>query len=139
MLPAKRFDKLSEPNKVISAEPSESLAATGDDPSHVTLKGKEANFLEHIHNCADHDNSVVRALKKLGTEWGLHSNEWQEKDSLVLYRGKIYVPRNSQLQLDIVKAHHDHPVVGHPGQWKTTELITRNFWWPRMCPMWQTM
>jgi len=97
MLPAERFDKSFEPNKVILAEPSESLAATRDAPSHVTLKGKEANFLEHIHNCADHDNSVVRALKKLGTEWGLHSNEWQEKDSLVLYRGKIYVPHDSQL------------------------------------------
>src|SRR5882724_1527103 len=60
MLPAKRFDELSKPNKVISAELSKSLAATRDDPSHVTLKGKETNFLKCICNCADRDNSVVR-------------------------------------------------------------------------------
>src|SRR5882724_6999512 len=115
MLPAERFDESFEPNKVISAEPSKSLAATRDDPSCVMLKGEEANFLKHIHDCADRDDSVVQALKELGTKQGLHSNEWQEKDSLVLHRGKIYVPRNSQLRLDIVKAHHDYLVVGHPG------------------------
>ena len=107
MLPAEIFDKLSEPNK--------SVAMTGDDPTRVTLEGKEGEFLERVCDCADQDNSVVRALKELGTERGLRSNEWQEKDGLVLYRGKIYVPRDSQLQLDIVKAHHDYPVAGHPG------------------------
>src|SRR5882724_4988528 len=101
MLPAERFDKSSKPNKVVSAEPSESLAATGDDPSHVTLKGEEENFLEHIHDCADRDDSVVQALKELSTKQGLCSNEWQENDGLVLYRGKVYVPRDSQLRLDI--------------------------------------
>src|SRR5882672_8426695 len=124
MLPAERFDKSSEPN--------ESVAMTGDDPTHVTLEGEEGGFLEHVRDCADRDDSVVRALKELGTKRGLWSNEWQERDGLVLYRGKIYVPRDSQLRLDIVKAHHYYPVAGHPGQWKTPELVARNFWWPRM-------
>src|SRR5882672_11094527 len=124
MLPAEIFDKSSEPN--------ESVAMTGDDPTHVTLEGKEARFLECVRNCADRDDSVVRALKELGTERGLWSNEWQEKDGLVLYRGKIYVPCDSQLRLDIVKAHHDYPVAGHPGRWKMTKPVAHNFWWPRM-------
>jgi len=25
--------------------------------------------------------------------------------------------------------HHDTPVGGHRGRWKTTELVTRNYWW----------
>jgi len=51
VLPAKRFDKSSELN--------ESVAVTRDDPSHVTLEGKEVSFLKHIRNCADRDDSVV--------------------------------------------------------------------------------
>jgi len=51
MLPADRFNKLSKPN--------ESLVATRDNSSHVTLEGEEASILECIHNCADQDNSVV--------------------------------------------------------------------------------
>ena len=42
MLLADRFNK--------SSEPSESLAENGDDPSHVTLEGEEANILECVHN-----------------------------------------------------------------------------------------
>ena len=33
---------------------------------------------------------------------------------------------------DIVEAHHDNPVTGHLGQWKTTELVACNYWWPGM-------
>jgi len=29
-----------------------------------------------------------------------------------------------------VKAHHNSLVVSHPSQWKITELVTHNFWWP---------
>ena len=28
--------------------------------------------------------------------------------------------------------HHDSTLAGHPGQYKTWELITRDYWWPRM-------
>ena len=45
MLPADMFNKLSELN--------ESLAVTRDDPSHVTLEGKEASFLECVHDCTN--------------------------------------------------------------------------------------
>ena len=31
-----------------------------------------------------------------------------------------------------MRAHHDSPVTGHPGHWRTTELISRNYWWPGM-------
>jgi len=46
--------------------------------------------------------------------------------------GKIYLPQDGQLRLDIVKALHDYQIVGHPDQWKMMELVTCNFWWPRM-------
>jgi len=26
--------------------------------------------------------------------------------------------------------HHDTPVGGHGGRWKTAELVARNYWWP---------
>jgi len=30
---------------------------------------------------------------------------------------------------EIIQLHHDIPVGGHGGRWKTTELVTRNYWW----------
>ena len=32
--------------------------------------------------------------------------------------------------MEIIKLHHNSPVAGHPGQWKTLELILHNYWWP---------
>src|SRR5258706_1998841 len=47
-----------------------------------------------------------------------------------MYRGHMYVPKDPQLHHDIVHAHHDSVMTGHPGQWKTLELVSCNYWWP---------
>jgi hypothetical protein len=49
-----------------------------------------------------------------------------------MFRGKVYVPNNAQLRRKIVSLHHDSTIAGHPGRWKTMELITHNYWWPGM-------
>jgi len=36
------------------------------------------------------------------------------------------------LQEEILQLHHDQELAGHPGYTKTYELITWNYWWPRM-------
>src|SRR5258708_34200746 len=46
-----------------------------------------------------------------------------------MYRGCVYVPKDPQLCHDIVHTHHDSVVTGHPGWWKTLELIFHNYLW----------
>jgi len=58
--------------------------------------------------------------------------EWSEDDRVLRFRGKIYVPWNSDLQRWIVSLCHDTKVAGHPGCWKTLELVSRSYWWPQM-------
>jgi len=48
----------------------------------------------------------------------------------MLRDGKVYVPKDKKLRAEFIWLHHDTLVEGHGGQWKMTELITRNFWWP---------
>src|SRR5258707_582048 len=72
---------------------------------------------------------MVKALKAL--DMGeLHSNEWMHAEGVVLYRGRVYIPDNPQLHHDLVHAHHGAMVTGHPGQWKTLELVLWSYWWP---------
>jgi len=47
----------------------------------------------------------------------------------VLKKGKIYVPKDEELRVEIIWLHYDVPAVGHRGRWKTVELVTRNYWW----------
>ena len=72
------------------------------------------------------------ALKELGSGANLRGDEWEEHDGLVLFRGKVYVLLDAQLRHDIVEAHHNTPVTGHLGRWKTTKLVACNYWWPGM-------
>jgi hypothetical protein len=53
-------------------------------------------------------------------------------DGLLTFRGKIYVPNDRDLRRRIVAQHHDTAIAGHPGRWKTLELVSRNYWWPQM-------
>jgi len=56
--------------------------------------------------------------------------EWREEDGLMLKEGKVYVLKNKALRVEIIRLHHNTPMGGYRGQWKTAEIIIRNFWWP---------
>src|SRR5882724_8267499 len=79
-------------------QPSESFAVNGHSPSRVTIKGEGATFLQRVRDCADREDLVIQALKELHGGKGLCHEEWQEKDRLVLYRGRVYVPPDGQLR-----------------------------------------
>ena len=40
---------------------------------------------------------------------------------------KVYVPKDNILRVEIIRLYHNTPVGEHGGQWKTVELVTRNF------------
>src|SRR5262249_22441727 len=54
------------------------------------------------------------------------------RDDLVLFNGLVYVPDDDAIKLEILRQRHDSPTAGHFGQAKTFELITRDFYWPRL-------
>ena len=67
-------------------------------------------------------------MKKTGVKV-LQGNEWQIEKDLVLKEGKIYVPKDGELRVEIIQLHHNVLVAEHGGRWKTMELVTRNYWW----------
>ena len=52
------------------------------------------------------------------------------EEDLVLKEEKVYIPKNEELRMEVIRLHHDVPAAGHGGRWKTVELVTRNYWWP---------
>src|SRR5262249_3069956 len=99
---------------------------------HVLLSSLERPLMRRIRESKAYDDKVVKAvdeLRKSGTS-RIDGSEWAEEQGLVLFRGKVYVPKDSDLRRAIVEAHHDSEITGHPGRWKTLELVTRNYWWP---------
>jgi len=87
------------------------------------------NILEKIRKSEAKDNDMIKAveeMKKAGVKM-LRNEEWREEDGIMLKEEKVYVPKDEVLRVEIIKLHHNTPIGGHRGQWKTVELVTRNF------------
>ena len=98
----------------------------------VVVEGPEVDLVEKIKKARSKDEDVVRVvekMKKAGVK-ELRGNEWKIEGELVLKEGKIYVPKDEELRVEVIRLHHDVPAAGHGGRWKTVELVTRNYWWP---------
>jgi hypothetical protein len=60
-----------------------------------------------------------------------HLNNFQFKNVLLYYKDLCYVP-SGPLCLQVLQARHDLPSVGHFSFNQIMELISRDFWWPKM-------
>ena len=90
---------------------------------------EEENLKERIRKAQEGDEKVVKTveeLKKAGIKM-LRDKKWEVEDGIVMKEGRIYVPEGD-LRREIIQLHHDTPVGGHRGRWKTMELIGRNYW-----------
>lgn len=85
---------------------------------HLLIGEMEWSLLSKIHKVKDLDKAVVKAIEELKKSEirQLKSEEWPEEQRLILFRGKVYVPKDRKLRTEIINLHHDTLVVGHPRQ-----------------------
>ena len=84
---------------------------------HLLIEILEEDILKRVQKAKEMDEAVVKAvaeLKRSPTK-RLRSEDWSEEQGLVLFSGKVYVPKDTQLRCEIVQLHHDSPVAGHLG------------------------
>ena len=92
------------------------------------------DLLKEVRKSKVKDNKVVKAveeMKRVGVKM-LRDEEWREVNGIIYKEGKVYVPKDNKLRAEIIRLHHNMPIGGHRGQQKMVELVTRNFWWPRV-------
>ena len=53
-------------------------------------------------------------------------------DGLLYVGGRIYVPQNDDIILQILQSNHDIPVAGHGGRASTFERVSQHWYWPGM-------
>jgi len=71
------------------------------------------------------EEPIARAAQELQkSSHFLRSVEWLERDGLLYYCSCIYILDTSNLRRRIVLLCHDTKVAGHPGHFKTLELVS---------------
>jgi hypothetical protein len=86
----------------------------------VRLEWDEWNILwEDQHSLHDaQEKSVMKAARELQKNKGqgmIKSTEWSESVGLLMFRGKIDVPKDRDLRHQVVEQHHDTHAAGHAG------------------------
>jgi hypothetical protein len=100
----------------------------------TTCAEAEDTLEQDIRNAVDRDPQVIDAiqlLKKQGpNQLAQGLTDWEERDGLIFYKGRVYVPKDPNLRAKIVSLCHNSPSAGHPGRRGTLELVNRFYWWP---------
>jgi len=76
------------------------------------------DLLEKIRGSETKDDEVIKAVEKM--KWAgvkmLRDEEWREENGLMLRDGKVYVPKDEKLRVEVIWLYYDIPVGGHSGQ-----------------------
>lgn len=88
---------------------------------------------EKVAKSSKKDPIILKTLQAMDEDlptqfWSRLSN-WSYDTWILSYQGRIYIPDQDNLWLDLVKKFHDHQTAGHPGYLKTKQLITARHWW----------
>lgn len=98
------------------------------DPAFVS-KIKEAMLrddkLKNIKQMVQSPSSAPQQLRKKLSKF--HVDD--ERD-LWFWNNRVYIPDDDALKMEILQAHHDSQTAGHLGRAKTSELVSRSFYWP---------
>jgi RNase H-like domain found in reverse transcriptase/Integrase zinc binding domain/Chromo (CHRromatin Organisation MOdifier) domain len=107
-------------------------------PDNLVIDLLDTELQEKILNRKELDLDVKNAIETLMEEgptslkndlqdWKIEKIDGQKT---IFFKGKNYIPKDLELQWDIVKMYHDHKTAGHPGELKTYNGIRQNYWWP---------
>lgn len=105
-------------------------------PDHLFVRTIDISLKDKITATIDHNPIVREALKSIAKTgpYTLKSsvNDWKEKDGLIFFKNRCYVPMNMELRREIVARYHNTRPAGHPGRFGTMMLLSRDYWWPGM-------
>ena len=105
-------------------------------PDHFFVNLIDTDLQERILQGKELDWDVKNAIETLQEEGPTDlKNDLQNwkiekvnKKRTIFYKGKNYIPKDQELQRDIVKMFHDHETAGHPGELETYNAIRQHYW-----------
>ena len=100
-------------------------------PDDLFINLIDLDLQKRISAAEDLDHDATEALKTLlnsGPDPISSSlNDWTIEDfdrqNILFYKGKNYIPKDQSLRQHIVRTHHDHETAEHPGELETYNAV----------------
>ena len=94
----------------------------GTKISSLTAEDFDRTFLERVRIAAKGDEEYQKEL----------SNDPTNQQGVIFFQKRQRILLDEELRKEILESEHNHPTAGHFGQRKKLELVTRNFYWPKL-------
>jgi hypothetical protein len=117
--------------KAVEAAPANRTAPdTVEEDLSVLWEEAEENDDQYqaVRKAVQEDNRVFPA--NVGVKVSI--SECSLEDGKVLFRGRRWVPDSEPLRTKIIQQAHDSVMSGHPGRVVTAQILSRQFFWPKM-------
>ena len=81
------------------------------------IEGPEQEIVKKIKEARDKNEEVIKVVEEMkkAEVKTLRDKEWQIEEGLVLKEGRVYVPKDEKLRVEMIQLHHDMPIAGYGG------------------------
>ncbi|MBW0467346.1 hypothetical protein O181_007061 [Austropuccinia psidii MF-1] len=86
------------------------------------------NFQKILKKDLWQDRNYKEEPKKIERGESVQDYSLEPQSKSFLFNNRVVIPRNQEIQLDIIQKHHESLLAGYPGQEKTLKLIKRDFY-----------
>lgn len=141
VLPPERFDSTALQELLQEANQEEDLLAAPIDLILPAMDKPIDDLINQAYARSDLANTMLTALrdplvkrwpKALRKELRIPMIDCKIIGNRIYYRDRLFAPPDDELRTQILYRTHSSGPAGHPGRIKTLDLITRDYWWPRM-------
>jgi hypothetical protein len=113
-------------------------------PTELILPNDETPFNELIDRAYFHSNTAQTAIialknpffrrwpKSIRAKMGFAMNDCKICENRIYYKNRLFIPENTELKMQIIYGTHNSEIGGHPGRMKTTELVSKSYFWPKI-------
>ncbi|KAB5587955.1 Transposon Tf2-1 polyprotein [Ceratobasidium theobromae] len=122
---------------ILSRRADFELPKGGGEPSSILDPGlflaeisTDSSLDDMIRDALMDDENAKKVVERL--EEGEKLTSWKFEDGLLYFQERIFVPREKEVRKAIIESCHDAPAAGHPGRFRTLELLSRKYYWPNM-------
>ncbi|MBW0572522.1 hypothetical protein O181_112237 [Austropuccinia psidii MF-1] len=91
-----------------------------------------SDLVDKIQKEVWQDKDSKERIKQLARGESVPDSSPEPQAKFFLFKYRVVIPRNEEIQLNILQTYHDSPLAGHPVQEKTLKLIKRDLYWAGM-------
>jgi hypothetical protein len=118
MLPKTRFVKRTTQATILFSDEQ----FLGGGAKMITI---QSNLEERIQQNRQKETKVIELGKQ-------KPHLFSAEAGLMLFEGRVSIPPDPKIRQEILHDAHNALVAGHPGIFKTNELIGQQYWWPTL-------